>query len=42
MIFKKDRDLNPMIAGCFNRIFYDLNSEGLIKQLKGYLNDNQL
>ena len=37
-----DMDLNPMIKGCFNKLFYDLNEEELIKSLEEYLKDNQL
>ena len=32
-----DMDLNPMISGCFSKIFYDLNGEKLIDSLKAYL-----
>ena len=35
-------DLNPMISGCFSKLFYDLDSEELIKSLEAYLKDNQL
>ena len=35
-------DLNPMITGCFNKLFYNLDSEELIKSLEEYLKDNQL
>ena len=37
-----DMDLNPMIVGCFDRIFYDLDSERLINSLKDYLSKNEL
>ena len=35
-------DLNPMITGCFNKLFYNLDSEELIKSLEEYLKENQL
>ncbi|MBQ8934246.1 MAG: nucleoside 2-deoxyribosyltransferase [Lachnospiraceae bacterium] len=37
-----DMDLNPMIAGCFTKVFYDLNGDELISSLKKYLKDNKL
>ena len=37
-----DMDLNPMIAGCFTNLFYDLNEEELVKSLEEYLEKNQL
>ena len=37
-----DMDLNPMITGCFTKLFYDTNEDELIKSLEGYLNGNQL
>ena len=37
-----DMDLNPMITGCFTKLFYDLNEEELIKSLEEYLKNNQL
>ncbi len=37
-----DMDLNPMIAGCCTKIFYDLNGEDLIRTLEDYLEHNQL
>lgn len=35
-------DLNPMISGCFSKIFSKLDGEKLIDMLKDYLKDNQL
>ena len=35
-------DLNPMISGCFSKLFYNLDSEELIKSLEEYLKENQL
>ena len=35
-------DLNPMIAGCFTRLFYNLDGEELVSSLKKYLKDNEL
>ena len=35
-------DLNPMITGCFNKLFYDLDNEELLKSLEEYLKENQL
>lgn len=37
-----DMDLNPMIAGCFTEIFYDLDQEDLIRSLEDYLEHNRL
>ena len=37
-----DLDLNPMITGCFTKIFYDLDGEKLLNSLKEYLENNQL
>ena len=39
---EKDMDLNSMISGCFSKLFYDLDSENLIKTINEYLKDNQL
>ena len=39
---ESDMDLNPMISGCFIKLFYDLDSEELIKSLNAYLQNNQL
>ncbi len=30
-------DLNPLIAGCFTKIFYDLNGDAAIQELKRFL-----
>ena len=37
-----DMDLNPMITGCFIKIFYDLDGSKLIQSLEDYLKENQL
>ena len=37
-----DMDLNPMIAGCFNKIFFNLDGEDLIRSLEDYLEHNRL
>jgi len=37
-----DLDLNPMISGCFIKLFYNLNGEELISSLEEYLKENQL
>ena len=37
-----DMDLNPMISGCFSRIFFNLNGNELIAGLKAYLDENEL
>ena len=37
-----DMDLNPMIQGCFIKLFYDLDGEKLIESLEKYLKDNDL
>ena len=35
-------DLNPMITGCLEKLFYDLDGEKLIESLKQYLAENKL
>lgn len=35
-------DLNPLIAGCFKKIFYNIKGNKLIKELKEYLSNNKL
>lgn len=35
-------DLNPMITGCFSKLFYNLDGEELIKELEEYLKNNEL
>lgn len=35
-------DLNPMITGCFSKLFYNLDGEELIKELEEYLQNNEL
>lgn len=35
-------DLNPMIAGCFKKIFKNFDGEALIKELENYLEKNSL
>ena len=35
-------DLNPMITGCFKKLFYDLDGNKLIEELKQYLSQNKL
>ena len=37
-----DMDLNPMIIGCFDKLFYNLNGDALIEDIKAYLTDNRL
>ena len=37
-----DMDLNPMITGCFDKLFYNLNGDALIEDLKAYLSTNAL
>ena len=37
-----DMDLNPMIIGCFNKLFYNLNGEELLEDLKAYLENYNL
>lgn len=37
-----DLDLNPMITGCLTKLFYNLDGEQLIEDLKTYLNTNEL
>ena len=35
-------DLNPMIAGCFKKIFKNFDGERLVEELKRYLTENEL
>lgn len=35
-------DINPLIGGCFKKIFYNLNGDELIDELKTYLSANKL
>lgn len=37
-----DMDLNPMISGCFHKLFYGLDGEELIASLEDYLSENPL
>ena len=37
-----DMELNPLIAGCFIKIFSDIDAEKLFASLEDYLNKNQL
>lgn len=35
-------DINPMISGCFSRLFYNLDGEELISELTAFLEENEL
>ena len=35
-------DVNPMIVGCLEKLFYNLNGDKLIEDLKKYLAENKL
>ena len=35
-------DLNPMITGCFTKLFKDLDGDRLMESLKQYLSENEL
>ena len=37
-----DMDMNPMITGCLDKLFYDLDGEALLRSLEDYLKNNQL
>ena len=37
-----DMDINPMITGCFTKLFYNLDEEELIKSLEEYMEQNEL
>ena len=37
-----DMDINPMIAGCFIKLFYNLDEAALVKSLEEYLEQNEL
>ena len=35
-------DLNPMISGCLEKLFYNLDGDALIEELRQYLSENEL
>ena len=37
-----DMDLNPMIAGCFNKVFKGFDGEKLLEEFQKYLSENEL
>ena len=37
-----DMNLNPMIAGCLSKLFYDMDGDAALKSLSDYLSTNQL
>ena len=39
---EKDLDLNPMISGCFVKLFENMDGDKLIEELEQYLTDNEL
>ena len=39
---EKDLDLNPMISGCFVKLFENMDGDKLIEELEQYLADNEL
>ena len=39
---EQDMNLNPMIAGCFTKLFYNLDEGELIRSLEEYLEENEL
>lgn len=39
---ERDLNLNPLIAGCFKKIFYNTNGEALIEEFVNYLENNTL
>ena len=39
---EKDLDLNPMISGCFVKLFENTDGDKLIEELEQYLTDNEL
>ena len=39
---ESDMDLNPMLTGCFRKIFYDLDGEARLRSLEEYLKENPL
>jgi len=39
---EKSLDLNPMISGCCNKLFYDIDGDRLIETLDQYLSENEL
>lgn len=41
-VVESDMELNPMISGCFRKIFCDYDGEKLIRSLEDYLKDNSL
>jgi len=39
---EKSMDLNPMIAGCLTKLFYDMDGDRLLETLDQYLSENEL
>ena len=39
---QKDMDLNPMITGCFTKLFENYDGDELIEELEQYLSENEL
>ena len=39
---EKSLDLNPMIAGCLTKLFYDMDGDRLLETLDQYLSENEL
>ena len=37
-----DLDMNPMISGCLDKLFYDLDGESAVNSLREFLKNNQL
>lgn len=37
-----DLDLNPLISGCFIKMFKDFDGDALVRALKEYLSENEL
>ncbi len=35
-------DLNPMITGCFTKVFKNFDGDAVIKELEQYLSENEL
>lgn len=41
-VCEKDLDINPMLTGCFIKIFKDFNGDKLLSDLEEYLKNNKL
>ena len=41
-VIESDLDINPMLSGCFKKVFKDFDGNKLLKELEEFLKENQL